>query len=102
MSNDKKFYEEAADEFAKDAESALGKDYTLEDLLRFQSDLGLINPTTTGGYLVKKKIVRMREAQKSKPEPDRLTNRQINDAIAAEMNISYSNVYKKSIEILRA
>ena len=86
-------YEEAADNFAKDLENKLGKDYTVEDLLRYQMDIGLITPKTTSDYNVKKKIVQMREAQKGLPHKERLTNRQINDEIACSMNVSYSTVY---------
>jgi len=86
-------YEEAADNFAKELEDQLGKDYTVEDLLRFQMDLGLITPKTTNDYNVKKKIVRMRSEQKTKPENERLSNQQINDEIACSMNVSYSTVY---------
>ena len=94
-------YEDMAEDFAKDLEAKLGTDYTIEDLLRFQVDIGLITPTSTGDYNVKKKIKKMREDQKSLPEQERMTNRQINDHIASTMNVSYSTVYKKSIEILK-
>ena len=86
-------YEEAADNFAEELEKNLGKDYSVEDLLRFQMDIGLITPKTTGDYNVKKKIAQIREYQKQLPEEDRLSNRQINEDIAGSMNLSYTTVY---------
>lgn len=86
-------YEEAAQNFAEELENKLGKDYSVEDLLRFQMDVGLITPKTTGDYNVKKKIAQMREDQKNLPEDERISNRQINEEIAGSMNLSYTTVY---------
>ncbi|RKY66118.1 MAG: hypothetical protein DRP97_08380 [Candidatus Latescibacterota bacterium] len=92
-------YEEAAEIFLKQVRDELGEDYTMEQLLRFQMDMELITPKTTGDYLLKEEFREILAAQKDKPKKEQLSRRKINDDIAARHNMAYSSVYNLTRDI---
>ena len=87
------FYAYAAENIEKAAKSALGEDYTVEEFLRFQMKEGLITPKSTEEYNIKNEFLQIKEGQVYLPEKDQLSDRQINDHIAATTNSSMSRVY---------
>ena len=87
-------YEEAAANLDKAIKKQLGEDYTTEDLLRFQMDEGLVTPRSTGDYNLKHDFLKIKEAQEGLPKRDKMSDRQINDKLAAENNCSIGKLYE--------
>jgi hypothetical protein len=87
-------YEETAVNLAKDLEEEFGKDYTLEQLLRFQAqEVGLITSKTLNDYSIQKEFEKIWLAQKDLPKKDRISNNKICIDIATRHNRSWQGIY---------
>ncbi len=86
-------YNDIALSFAQDLEERYGKDYTLEDLLRFQAESELITPKTISDYAIKKEYLKILGEQDLKPKEDRISKRAICIQIATKNNRSYEGIY---------
>jgi len=86
-------YKEAAEKFAKELEEELGSDYTVEELLRYQTKMGLITPSLLDDYNIKNQFEERQEAQKHLPLKQRKSNTKIADDLAAENNCSLSRIF---------
>ncbi len=87
-------YEETAVNFAKDLEEEFGKDYTLEQLLRFQAqEVGLITSKTLNDYSIQKEFEKIWLGQKDLPKKERVSMRKICMNISIRDNRSYEGIY---------
>tara|TARA_R100001244_G_scaffold124688_3_gene94571 strand:- start:2876 stop:3175 length:300 start_codon:yes stop_codon:yes gene_type:complete len=89
----KNTYEEAAERFAEELEIEFGGSYEVEDVLRYQTKIGMLTPNGLGKYNLKNEFEEIKCLQKDLPKKQRLSNSKIKDDLAAKHNCSPSYVF---------
>ncbi len=95
----KGIYEEAAEKFASELEVEFGDDYSVEDVLRYQTQIGMLTPNGLGKYNLKNEFEEIRDLQKDLPKKERKSNNKIQNDLAAKYNCSLSYVFKETWDL---
>ena len=70
---------DTAEKFAKELENEFGSEYNLEELLKFQSQVGLITPKGLGDYDIRNEFIELRDINRLLPKKERRSNTKAHD-----------------------